>query len=393
MSLGVTRFAQPVRPDVRFFTDVLRGAGYWTGLDGRHQHLDGKSKDADHIQETLEELGMRSLDKRFDHFVRSAGTKGEALARVGEKVGEILDEVPSGKPFFLYFGFNQAHRGFGDDHAGIDPAELELPPDWPDLPEVRLDYARYLAEIRDLDTGIGLIDDLLENRGIKDDTLVIFMGDNGEALLRGKGTLFTRGINVPLIVRWPGKVKAGTHSDALVSGIDLAPMILAAAGLDVPREMTGVGFLDELLGRPFAGQKRIVAERGFHAGPLDRTDGLDLARSVTTRRHHYIYNALPDRSYTPVDMVNDPAWPAIEAAHRDGRLSELHDRLYFQNPRPVFQLYDLESDPYQLTNLAGTSELQATERELREALDQWMIREGDYLPLPSHIPSRNGKVP
>jgi hypothetical protein len=84
-------------------------------------------------------------------------------------------------------------------------------------------------------------------------------------------------------------------------------------------------------------------------------------------------------------MVRSPAWDAIEAAHRDGKLSELHQRLYFQNPRPVFELYDLESDPYQLTNLAGNSDLEATERELVESLDRWMIREGDYLPLPSHV--------
>jgi arylsulfatase A-like enzyme len=190
---------------------------------------------------------------------------------------------------------------------------------------------------------------------------------------------------VPVIVRWPGKVAAGSHSDALLSGIDLAPTILSAAGLDVPSEMTGLSFLNALLDKPYTGRKQVFAERGWHFGPITRTDGLDLSRSVTTRRYHFIYNALPDRRYTPVDMVRSRAWDAIEAAHRDGKLSELHQRLYFQNPRPVFELYDLESDPYQLTNLAGNSDLEATERELVESLDRWMIREGDYLPLPSHV--------
>jgi len=158
VGLGVTRFAQPAKPEVPFFTDVLRSNGYWTGIDGRHQHLDGRVNDAPHIMETLKELGMRELDSRFDHFVRSASTKGGNLTKVGEKVSAILDEVLAGKPFFLYFGFNQPHRSFGEDHEGIDPAQRVLPPDWPDLPEVRLDYARYLAEVRDLDTGFGLID-------------------------------------------------------------------------------------------------------------------------------------------------------------------------------------------------------------------------------------------
>lgn len=387
VALRVTRFAQPAQADVRFFSDILRAHGYWVGIDGRHQHLDGRSKDAVHIQRTLDDLGMRSLEGRFDHFVRSAGTKGEALNQIGETFGDILGEVPEGRPFFLYFGFNQAHRRFTQEIGGIDPARLTLPPDWPDLPEVRLDYARFLAEVRDLDNGVGQIDKLLADRGLKERTIVIFMGDNGEALLRGKGTLFTRGINVPLIVRRPGMIKPGSHSKTLVSGIDLAPTILAAAGCDVPKEMTGVSFLDELLGKPYAGRKQVFAERGYHAGPLNRTDGLDLSRSVTTERYHLIYNAIPDRPYVPVDMVDDSAWAAVQKAQRNGHLSGLHSRLYFQNPRPVFQLYDLTADPHQLTNLANERERSATFLELRRSLDEWMIREGDYLPLPSHVSS------
>jgi arylsulfatase A-like enzyme len=385
VGLRVTRFAQPAQPDVRFFTDVLRDNGYWVGLDGRHQHLDGKSKDAEHIQQALVDLGMRDLENRFDHFVRASATKGEALSRVGEKIDVILDEVPAGKPFFLYFGFNQAHRAFKRDYEGIDPAQLELPPDWPDLPEVRLDYARYLAEVRDLDKGVGLVEKVLVDRGIKDNTLVIFMGDNGESLLRGKGTLFDRGIHVPLIIRWPGKIRACSTSDALISGVDLAPTILAAAGVDAPKEMSGVNFLPELLGQPFTPRKYVFAERGYHAGPLTRTDGLDLSRCVISERYHYVYNALPDRNYTPVDMDKTPAWNAIVSAHHSQQLSELHDRLYFQNPRPVIELYDIEKDPYQVSNLVNDRQLKTTERTLRDALDRWMIREGDYLPLPSDV--------
>ena len=96
---------------------------------------------------------------------------------------------------------------------------------------MRLDYARYLAEVRDLDTGFGMIMHVLAQRGLNENTLVIFMGDNGEALLRGKGTLYSRGLHVPLIVRWPGKVQAGSQSDALISGVDLAATMLDAAGV------------------------------------------------------------------------------------------------------------------------------------------------------------------
>ena len=387
VGLGVTRFAQPASPEIAFFSDILRRNGYWTGLDGRHQHLDGRNRDADHIQQTLEALGMRGprFSERFDHFVRSWSTKGDNLPKVGERFAAILDEVPDGKPFFLYFGFNQPHRRFGDDHEGIDPAALALPPDWPDLPEVRLDYARFLDDVREVDTGFGLIDRVLEERGLRDETLVVFMGDNGQALLRGKGTLLDRGVHVPLLLRWPGKIAPGSTSDALISGVDLAPTLLAAAGLEPAEGMTGVSFLPLLLGRELEGREYVFAERGWHAGPITRTDGLDLSRSVVSRRYRYIYNALPGRSYTPVDMPGTDAWEAIVAAHRRDGLSALHERLYFQNPRPVFELYDLENDPLELENLTGRQELAEVERSLRIELEKWMVREGDYLPLPTHV--------
>jgi len=385
VDLGVTRFAQPARADVQFFTDVLRRHGYWVGLDGRHQHLDGKLSEPPHIAETLRSAGMRNLDKRFDHFTRHHPTKGRHLGEVGERFAAVLDKVPNGKPWFLYFGFSQTHRPFGDDHEGIDPAELTLPPDWPDLPEVRADYARFLADLRDLDAGFGLIMEALKDRGLLEDTFVVFMGDNGEALLRGKGTLFTRGTHVPLLVRWPGKVAAGSTSDILVSGIDLAPTFLAAAGADAPREMTGRDFLPELLGRPFEGCSYVFAERGWHWGPITRADGLDLSRSVTTERYHYIYNALPERAYEPVDMTGNPAWTAIKTAHEAGSLSPLHRRLYFQKPRPIIELYDLQNDPFQMHNLVKDKQHRETERKLRVELEKWMVRDSDYLPLPSHV--------
>ena len=387
IGMAATRFGQPARAGTPLMTDLLRAAGYWVGLDGRHQHLDGQINDPPHVIAVQEEKGVRGaqFESRFDHFVRGARTKGEALARVPALFGSVLDKVPAGKPFFLYFGFSQPHRPWGDDHEGIDPAELKLPADWPDLPEVRLDYARYLAELRDLDTGFGSIMNVLEQRGLAKNTLVIFMGDNGEALLRGKGTLHTRGLNVPLMVRWPALVRSGSVSDRLISGEDLAPTILRAAGLAPDPGMTGQDFTPLLLGQSFAGRAQVFAERGWHFGPITRTDGFDLSRSVVTPRYNFIYNAIPERSYTPVDMATrNVAWDATKAAHAAGRLRPEHARIYFQNPRPVFELYDLENDPFELNNLAGQASVSAIERDLRERLDRWMVVEGDYVPLPTH---------
>lgn len=384
VGLGVTRFAQPPRGDVRFFTDVLRENGYWVGLDGRHQHLDGRAREAMHIDETLRAEGMQQLEGRFDHFVRRASTRGEQLNQVPHRIAAALDKVPAQKPFFLYFGFNQPHRRFSEDYDGIDPARLELPADWPDLPEVRVDYARYLADVRNLDQGFGMIMKLLEDRGIAENTIVIFMGDNGEALLRGKGTLYDRGTHVPLLIRWPGKIKAGRTSDVLISGIDLGATILAAAGLPAPKKTDGLSFLPLLHGKEFSGRKQVFAERGWHWGPITRTDGLDFSRSITSQRYRCIYNALPGRSYTPVDMPKKSAWLKIQATHQQRGLSRLHERLYFQNPRPIIELYDLQKDPLEIRNLAGQASHKEVERQLIVELEKWMIREHDYLPLPTH---------
>lgn len=386
IGIRATRFAQPAAVGTRFFTDLLREAGYWIGLDGRHQHLDGKNRDADHISHMLDQLHLRGkeFESRFDHFVRGTSTKGEALNTISTVFGEILNKAPSDKPFFIYFGFNQPHRRWGKDHDGIDPARLTLPPDWPDLPEVRLDYARYLAEIRDLDAGFGQIMHTLEIRELTKDTIVIFMGDNGEALLRGKGTLYQRGIHVPLIIRWPDIIKPGV-SEALVSGTDLAPTLLDCAGLKPAPGMTGKSFKPLLTGHPMQERTEVYAERGWHWGPITRSDGFDLSRTIITRDFHFIYNALPDRTYTPVDMArNNSAWEAIKKAHAEAELDPFLQDLYFRNPRPIFELFNLKLDPFQLNNLAGDPDFEAIESSLRQKLDLWMIGEGDYLPLPSH---------
>jgi len=387
VGIAATRFAQPARAGTLFFTDLLRDHGYWVGLDGRHQHLEGRVRDSELINQTLITKGMKGPDfeERFDHFVQSWSTR-RPPEEVGNRVGEVLDTVPKDKPWFLYFGFNQPHRGWGKDHEGIDPRKLQLPPDWPDLPEVRLDYARYLADVRDLDRGFGAILKVLADRGLQQNTVVIFMGDNGEALLRGKGTLHTRGIHVPLMIRWPEKVAKGSQSSVLVSGVDLAPTILATAKIEPAKGMTGKSFLDVLLGKEVKPREYVFAERGWHWGSLLNTEGFDLSRSVTTERYHYLFNAIPERTFAPVDMTRkNIAWEAVQKTHAEGRLSALHDRLYFQDRRPVFELYDLAADPFQLNNLAGRPEFEEIETSLRTQLDAWMVSEGDYLPLPSDI--------
>jgi N-sulfoglucosamine sulfohydrolase len=386
ISTRTSRFGQPAQKETVLFTDILKQNGYWVGVDGRGHHLDGRNVSRRHVKEQFEASEMFVHD-RFDH-VEIGRTSNQWLSKVPDSFSALIDETPRDQPFFLYYIFNQPHRPWTKDISGINPDELKLPPDWPDIPEVREDYARYLSDLRNMDWGFGQIDSILEARGLKDNTIVVFMGDNGEALLRGKGTLYSRGINVPLIIRWPEKIKPHTMSDIMISGEDIAPTLLQIAGLEPIDEMTGVSFLPELLGERLEEREYVFAERSWQGGYLTRADGFDLIRTVISENYQFIYNVLPDRPYAPCDMGDKDVWKKMQ--QDVDMLSEQHRKLYFQNPRPIVEFYDLRNDPFQLENLWGNSEIKEIEKKLRIELDKWIIREGDFVPIMDELSGLGG---
>jgi arylsulfatase A-like enzyme len=147
--------------------------------------------------------------------------------------------------------------------------------------------------------------------------------------------------------------------------------------------MTGRSFLRVLRGEPFEGRQRVFAERGAHGSGLPTTTtAFDLARCVVTRTHKLIYNALWAMPYEPVDFANGPVWKGLKELNAAGRLPPKLAQVYFPEKRPLFELYDLEKDPAELDNLSGKSETAELEHTLKTALQEWMILERDYLPLP-----------
>lgn len=381
--IQMTRFSAPLPADVLAFPEVLRASGgYYTGLCGRTFHLDGPApaRSGPEMREVFERFGLRTFQRRVD-YLPSEG----ARRLIPRLINTFLDRVPAGKPFFLQVGFSDPHRPLDRDAISPphDPDKLLLPPFFPDTKGVREDLGRYYDEVGRLDGDFGQVLGILAERGLARNTLVVFMGDNGGALLRGKGTLNELGIRVPLLVRWPGKVKPGGSTTELFSGEDLAPTLLQAASAPVPPEMTGRSFLKLLRGEPFEGRRTLFSERGAHGQGLPTSTGaFDLGRCVVTPTHKLIYNALWQLPYSPVDFAGDPFWKEIQAMHRDGKLSPELDRLYFPPARPMFELYDLSKDPNEMTNLAGKPEHAETERRLKGLLQEWMILNRDFLPLP-----------
>ena len=384
----ITRFSSPLAPDEITFPELLRSeAGYFTGVCGRSYHLDGSGNRAgEGIAQIMDKHGLKSFAKRVD-FLNTCPD-----AEVPEQLEKFLDQKPADKPFFMWANFSDPHHVWNaPEKYRPDPASLKLPAHWPDLPGMREQLADYCAEVNRVDQTVANVLAVLEKRRLMDDTLIVFTGDNGAALPHGKGSLYDPGSNVPMVVRWPGKIKANTESRELLSGEDLAPTLLAAAGVKPHAKMSGQSFLPLLTGAEHQPRQHIFVERGPHgSAPVTvnmSNSGYDLSRAVRSDRYKFIYNCTPWIPYGPVDSAGGAAWSEIKQAHADGKLAKGVSATYFTTPRPIYELYDLDADPAELENLSGKPELAQIEGALRLTLAEKMIVDFDYLPLPALLES------
>lgn len=381
----MTRFSSPLPRDVVTLPEMLREqAGYFTGICGRTFHLDGPAgaRTGDAMREIFDKYHLRTFADRVDFLNTCADTE------VARQVATFLDKKPADKPFFMWANFSDPHHPWNAPaEFRSDPAKLKLPAHWPDLPGMREQLADYCAEVNRVDRTVAGVLEVLAKRDLFDKTLILFAGDNGQALPHGKGSLYDPGSNVPLIIRWPGVVKPGGDARELISNEDLAPTLLAAAGVSPNERMTGVSFLPLLKGEAHTPRKYVFVERGPHGQAPVTVDmnnsGFDLSRAVRSDRYKFIYNCTPWIPYAPVDSAGGAAWAQMKAANADGSLAAALRKTYFTTPRPVYELYDLEADPSELNNLSGKPELATVERELRIALVEKMITDFDYLPLPA----------
>lgn len=383
VSARMGRFNSPLPADVVTLPELLREKkDYFTGVCRRWFHLDGSGRPGPINSDIFARNGSLTWEKRID-FIDRTGDR----AKTGDVVNQFLDKKPAGKPFFLWVNFSDPHHPWDRaKEGGYDPAKLTLPKQLPDLPGVRDDVARYYDEITRMDSEFQSVLDVLEARGFADSTLVVFMGDNGMAFPHGKGSLYDPGLQVPMLARWTGRIKPGSISTDLISGEDITPTFLDAAGLSTVKPMSGRSFLKHLTGQSYPARKYIFGARLHHGSaaftPTTKANTFDLSRCVRSATHKLIYNCTPQMEYAPVDSAGGPGWTQMTAAHQEGKLPEAFDRAYFQRPRPVFELYDLAADPREFNNLAGKPELAELEKELKVALQEKMITDYDYLPLP-----------
>lgn len=374
------RFTSPLPPDVVTLPELLRSqAGYFTGICRRQFHLDGAA--GPNSKAIFAKHKMQTFDGRVDYLDRAS-----PRAMTEKRVNEFFDRRPANKPFFLWVNFDDPHYPWDNIPNGVDARKLRVPAFLPDLPGVREDLRRYYDEIERMDGEFQLVLDTVQKRAGLDNTLVLFAGDNGFPFPHGKGTLYDPGLNVPFMMRWPGKIKPGSVCTDLISGEDYTPTMLEAAGIKPVKEMTGVSFLSRLLDRPHQPRRHVFAQRVTHGGrPYQEgttTHTFDLSRMARTARYKLIYNCTPQQQYSPVDSYNDVSWREMSDENAWGRLAPRFSRTYFPHARPVFELYDTEKDPAEMENLAGRPELAEVELDLKRALHEKMIVDYDYLPLP-----------
>jgi len=181
--------------------------------------------------------------------------------------------------------------------------------------------------------------DELTAAGFADDTLVIFIGDNGASVYRGKCTSYEPGVQVPLLVKWPGKVNTGQVRDELVSAVDLMPTILKAAGVPIPKGLTGRPLQPLFEEAPLkTWREYLFTEGNFHTANMYQPQ-----RTVRDDRFKLLLNLLPSADQDAVE------------------------------------LFDLREDPGETRNLATVAAFAKHRERLEAALQKWQEQTGDPL--------------
>jgi N-sulfoglucosamine sulfohydrolase len=304
-------------------------------------------------------------------------------------------EAKSDQPFFLYYAPNDPHRGaranwaplkpnsFGNEPPGKEPEgvvpvhykpeDVIVPPFLPDTPVCRAELAQYYESISRIDQGVGRLIEILKKAGKFEDTLIIYMSDNGVPFPGAKTTVFEPGLNLPCIVRNPAAKKRGVVNEAFVSWVDITPTILDFAGVKGARikKLHGRSFLPVLEEEKPTGWDEVYASHTFHEVTMYYP-----MRVVRSGNYKLIWNiAYPLPFPFASDLYGSATWQDTLKHGEDyiyGKRSVSADE-----HRPQFELYDLEKDPDELHNLADDSAQRDKLAELKQKLREFQKRTSD----------------
>lgn len=263
---------------------------------------------------------------------------------------------------------DQAKREFGQS---VDAKMVQLPPYYPRDPVLLHDWSAYLDSVRLTDLHVGRVLDRLEEEGLIEETVVIFMTDHGISHARGKQFLYDEGTHIPFVVRGPGIAAGVTRSD-LIEHIDMAAVSLAAAGIALPSAMQA----QDVFSSSYQPREAVFAAR-------DRCDEtVERLRSVRTEEYLYIRNFHPGRPHLQPNAYKDGKQivQRLRELERDEQLDSLAKQLLFRPVRPIEELYRWKEDRWQVHNLADEPSWQSVLLQLRDRLDRWIVDTKDQGP-------------
>lgn len=343
---------QKVRPDVAKWPSFFKKLGYEVVAFGKVSHYN-------HV-----------LDYGFDH----ADFFGYHEDICVTKAVEWLDSRKSDKPLCLIVGTNWPHVPWPQREAR-KPEAVDLRHKLADTPQTRKAVARYETAVKRMDQDLGEVWDAMKRR-LPEDTMFLFTADHGAQFPFEKWNLYEPSLRTPLVVVWPGHVKPGSRSDAMVSWVDILPTVLEIAGANpraVNADFDGRSFLPVLLGKTAAHRESVYAA---HSG--DGKMNFYPSRAVVGQRWKYIRNLDPALEFhTHIDRAHQDTgyWPSwVEKAKTDPATAELVEKYH---KRPAEELYDLEKDPEERNNLAGNPGAATELSRMRRELDKWMRSLGD----------------
>ncbi|PKQ64268.1 arylsulfatase [Labilibaculum filiforme] len=270
------------------------------------------------------------------------------------------------QPFFAQVQISDPHRSFHHDAENpINPKTVKsLPKCYPDHPLLKADWAWYLESVQHCDHYVGEILKRIEAEGLAENTIVILFGDHGRPHLRDKQFLYEGGIKIPLIIRYPNKIKANKIDNQLVSLVDVAATSLQLAGIAVP---------DYMHGQVFLGEK--AEKREYIYAFRQRTgDAADNIRSICDGKYKLIWNRMPNTPWMQLSSYKKLQYPAFtlyQQLYKEGKLNDAYKQ-FMAPARPEIELFDLEKDPMELNNLASNKNYKSVKEKLFEKLSNKM---------------------
>lgn len=346
------------------YTELLAEAGYHVGYTGKGWG----PGDLDIAGRTQNPAGKEYNEHKFLPF-QELGNKGQISDTDYNKNFEaFLNDRQEGQPFCFWYGVREPHRKYVEsigERSGMNPEAVNVPEFYPGTDLIKSDILDYLFEVQWFDTQIGHIVQQLKARGEYENTLILITSDNGMPFPRAKSNLYEYGIHMPLIAVWKNKIISGREITDIVSLQDLAPTILEATGLDIPKDMTAQSLMPQFIskqsGQILPERNTVYTYRERHAWSY--ADGLTYpSRAILQDSLLLIWNMEPDQ-WPAGDIIASnnfdeyPFGDVDDGLTKDQLMSfRHHDSLsyYYEESfgkRPEYELYDVVNDPANLNNL------------------------------------------